>query len=136
MVLQGRWRAADGRLLETGQGLWWSSARPEPLVAQSEDHGHPDGEHILKVRLGRGEGMEQADFSSPAPCIERHPGPQVACPPFRARSLPARACSQLGRGPSYRRVSGSLSCCCSLLQGAPLVPHEVEAHQRFTQDAD
>lgn len=23
-----------------------------------------------------------------------------------------------------------------LLQGAPLVPHEVEAHQRFTQDAD
>ncbi len=36
MVLQGSWKCADGRILQAGQGLWWSSVRPEPLVAQAE----------------------------------------------------------------------------------------------------
>ncbi len=37
MVLQGSWKAVDGRVLETGQGLWWSSTGAESLVAQGED---------------------------------------------------------------------------------------------------
>ena len=36
MVLQGGWKCADGRILQAGQGLWWSSVRPEPLLAQGE----------------------------------------------------------------------------------------------------
>ena len=36
MVLEGSWKCADGRILQAGQGLWWSSVRPEPLVAQDE----------------------------------------------------------------------------------------------------
>jgi hypothetical protein len=32
----GGWKCADGRILQAGQGLWWTSPQAEPLLAQDE----------------------------------------------------------------------------------------------------
>lgn len=37
MVLQGRWKATDGTLLQGGQGFWWTQAQAEELRPESPD---------------------------------------------------------------------------------------------------
>lgn len=37
MVLQGRWKTADGTLLEVGQGFWWTQAQAMELRSESQD---------------------------------------------------------------------------------------------------